>query len=454
MIEEQDYKWFPPSQNFRYTGYPIPRLDIQNKSAAVIKKEDVAYLGDWMKELKCSLYYGYRNSGSVPNLNNDYFRTEVWHKYPLTYLDDACKHFYCLSVGTSYNQAGTGYLCPFTLGGQSWDDYWAPLTAWQGHKRGQYDYTYDFEYGYQLVPKPASRLLSTSLSDVYTPSRGYPPGLSNLTQYNFYHVTARPNADFFRKLYYDMNRLSCAGYCTTQIEYTSGEIIDHSIKGMIWRDHPWTGSYSNTPIRGPWADDSYVYRHIDKYLSGDYISSDVKQLTCTWSSGGYVPYGQPSHAIYNNFSWTDVTQWGTGRYEPSPSQSITYYTNTGNPHYIVCPMLKGKIKRLGVWEVMYSEHPRWSYSGSDPYDYYYAFRFRDLTKVSDHEGYECWEDTSGYWNDSQNMMSDLKNVIVRTSGKGSNLYSYSGSRTNMGAFFFQLDTGEWKYYFDGWNWHP
>ena len=52
-----------------------------------------------------------------------------------------------------------------------------------------------------------SRLLSTQLSSVYTPSKGFPAKLTSYVQNS--PATLWPVADGIRKQYYDLNRISC-----------------------------------------------------------------------------------------------------------------------------------------------------------------------------------------------------------------------------------------------------
>lgn len=445
MLEEQDYKWQTPGTFFNYTGCPIPVLEKKGLSSFPANKEDQCYIGEWMKELRCAFYYGYRNGGSWPQVTSDYWKAQVVRNYELNDLLSYQKYFFCLSCGTGSYDAQTGTLCTFDLGGKTWEDFWEPFSSQWHHKyKSQYDYNVH-TYGFDVVPPLSSRERALSVSDILNPAHGYLAGITSLTQNAFSDVLVTWKKEPLEAMYYNMNRLSNEGWCTTDLQYTDGTIIDHSIKGDIWYYKPWQGSYSNNAVRGPLADDTYNWRHIDKYVSGDYISSEVKQLTCDYS-GTYIPKGQPSHAIFNSITWTNTEMWQQVT-SYKKQQQITWFENGGNPHFLVCPMLKGKIKKLGVWMVMFAESVRWTASGSYPYDYYYFYKFFPLTKVDDHEGYETWEDTSGYWLDSRNMQNTMLDGIMSMSGRGKPYYFY-GSRTNIGAFFCQLDTGELKFWFD------
>lgn len=122
--------------------------------------------------------------------------------------------------------------------------------------------------------------------------------------------------------------------------------------------------------------------------------------------------------MYGQGYWSDTSRWkeiGSGY-----RQSIEWTTN-GDSYFVVSPRLKGRIDKLAVLlNVNVSWRP--GYSGSSGRPDYMIYKFLELEKSDDVDGYEVWKDASGWLRDCSRINTLVKNLL---STKQSSFFSFS-----------------------------
>lgn len=85
------------------------------------------------------------------------------------------------------------------------------------------------------------------------------------------------------------------------------------------------------------------------------------------------------------------------------------------------PRLKGRIDKLAV---LLNVNVTWrpSYSGSSGRPDYTVYKFLELQKSTDVDGYEVWKDASGFLRDGSRINTLVKNLLAT---KQSSVFSFS-----------------------------
>ena len=122
--------------------------------------------------------------------------------------------------------------------------------------------------------------------------------------------------------------------------------------------------------------------------------------------------------MYGQGYWSDTSRWkelGSGY-----RQSIEWTTN-GYSYFVVSPRLKGRIDKLAVLlNVIVHWRPNTSATSGRPE--YIIYKFLELQKSTDVDGYEVWRDASGFLRDGSRINTLVKNLLAT---KQSSFYSFS-----------------------------
>ena len=131
-------------------------------------------------------------------------------------------------------------------------------------------------------------------------------------------------------------------------------------------------------------------------------------------------------------------------------QQIQWTTN-GDSYFVVSPRLKGRIEKLAVLlNVNVSWRP--GYSGSSGRPDYIIYKFLELEKSTDVDGYEVWKDTSGWLRDCSRVNALVKDLL---STKQSSFFSFSWDISpSFGIVMKIKDTPERQFHFTNWSWKP
>lgn len=138
------------------------------------------------------------------------------------------------------------------------------------------------------------------------------------------------------------------------------------------------------------------------------------------SSDGFLPEGSPTYTVCGQGYWSDTSRWK--EVGPSYKQYIEWTTN-GDSYYVVSPRLKGRIEKLAV---LLNVNVNWrqGYSGSSGRPSYTIYKFLELEKSDDVDGYEVWKDASGWLRDCSRVNTLVKDLL---STKQSSVFSFSWS---------------------------
>ena len=135
--------------------------------------------------------------------------------------------------------------------------------------------------------------------------------------------------------------------------------------------------------------------------------------------------------MYGYGYWEDTSRWkeiGSGY-----RQQIEWTTN-GDSYFVVSPRLKGRIEKLAVLlNVNVSWRP--SYSGSSGRPDYIIYKFLELEKSTDVDGYEVWKDASGWLRDCSIVNSLVKDLL---SQRQSSFFSFSWSVSSTFGIVMQI----------------
>lgn len=112
--------------------------------------------------------------------------------------------------------------------------------------------------------------------------------------------------------------------------------------------------------------------------------------------------------MYGQGYWSDTSRWkeiGSGY-----RQTIEWTTN-GDSYFVVSPRLKGRIEKLAVLlNINVSWRQNNSPSSSRPN--YVIYKFLELQKSTDVDGYEVWRDASGFLRDCSKVNTLVKNLLA------------------------------------------
>ena len=131
-------------------------------------------------------------------------------------------------------------------------------------------------------------------------------------------------------------------------------------------------------------------------------------------------------------------------------QQIQWTTN-GDSYFVVSPRLKGRIDRLAV---LLNVNVGWrpGYSGSSGRPSYMIYKFLELEKSNDVDGYEVWKDASGWLRDCSRINTLVKNLL---STKQGSFFSFSWDISpSFGIVIKTKDLPEKQFHFASWNWKP
>lgn len=138
------------------------------------------------------------------------------------------------------------------------------------------------------------------------------------------------------------------------------------------------------------------------------------------SSDGFLPKGSPTYTVYGQGYWSDTSRWK--EIGSDYRQSIEWTTN-GDSYFVVSPRLKGRIEKLAV---LLNVNVTWhrNYSGSSVGPSYMIYKFLELEKSDDVDGYEVWKDASGFLRDCSRVNALVKDLL---STKEGSFFSFSWS---------------------------
>lgn len=179
MLSKEDYIYFRPDSEFIYYGAPIPVLDNKGCTHKTPSKEDFANVGEFIHTMTNACYSGRFDVGY--NYPNKYYFSGNTARYWITpsQLQDwneSIARFFCKKGMIRDKCMDTG-CCATLRPDFDFDTELESLKSWR---------VIDEPYAHNLsVENGEDRfedswfVLSTDLSDVYTPAKGFPPGLSS-----------------------------------------------------------------------------------------------------------------------------------------------------------------------------------------------------------------------------------------------------------------------------------
>ena len=152
--------------------------------------------------------------------------------------------------------------------------------------------------------------------------------------------------------------------------------------------------------------------------------------------------------MYGQGYWSDTSRWkelGSGY-----RQSIEWTTN-GYSYFVVSPRLKGRIEKLAVLlNVNVSWRPDTSAASGRPN--YVIYKFLELQKSADIDGYEVWRDSSGWLRDCSRINTLVKNLL---STKQRSFFSFSWDISQSFGIVMKIkDLPSKQFHFANWNWKP
>ena len=122
--------------------------------------------------------------------------------------------------------------------------------------------------------------------------------------------------------------------------------------------------------------------------------------------------------MYGQGHWEDTSRW---KEVGSSYKQYIQWTTNGDSYFVVSPRLKGRIEKLAVLlNVNVSWRP--GYSGSSGGPRYMIYKFLELEKSDDVDGYEVWKDASGFLRDGSHINMLVKNLLAT---KQSSVFSFS-----------------------------
>lgn len=152
--------------------------------------------------------------------------------------------------------------------------------------------------------------------------------------------------------------------------------------------------------------------------------------------------------MYGQGYWSDTSRWK--EVGSSYKQYIEWTTN-GYSYFVVSPRLKGRIEKLAVLlNVNVSWRPGTSAASGNPK--YMIYKFLELQKSADIDGYEVWRDSSGWLRDCSRVNALVKDLL---STKQSSFFSFSWDISpSFGIVMKIKDLPSKQFKFYNWTWTP
>ena len=121
--------------------------------------------------------------------------------------------------------------------------------------------------------------------------------------------------------------------------------------------------------------------------------------------------------MYGQGHWSDTSRW---KEIGSDYRQTIEWTTNGYSYFVVSPRLKGRIENIAVLlNINVSWRQNNSPSSSRPD--YVIYKFLELQKSADVDGYEVWRDASGFLWDCSRVNTLVKNLL---STKQSSFFSF------------------------------
>ena len=152
--------------------------------------------------------------------------------------------------------------------------------------------------------------------------------------------------------------------------------------------------------------------------------------------------------MYGYGYWSDTSRW---RETGSSYRQYIQWTTNGDSYFVVSPRLKGRIEKLAV---LLNVNVSWrqGYSGSSGRPGYIVYKFLELQKSTDVDGYEVWKDASGWLRDCSRVNALVKDLL---STKQSSIFSfYWDILPSVGIVIKLKDLPEKQFHFASWSWKP
>ena len=126
--------------------------------------------------------------------------------------------------------------------------------------------------------------------------------------------------------------------------------------------------------------------------------------------------------MYGQGYWEDTSRW---KEVGSSYKQYVQWTTNGDSYFVVSPRLKGRIEKLAV---LLNVNLNWSrsYSGSSGHQAYLIYKFLELEKSDDVDGYEVWKDASGWLRDCSRINTLVKDLLYTKEGS---FFSFSWSNS-------------------------
>lgn len=445
MLEKEDYVYFKPDTEFVYNGATIPVLDSLSCTNKTPSKEDFAHVGELIHTMVNACYSGRFDYGY--NYPSKYYFSGNTARHWITPAQlqnwqEATARLFCKKGMIRDKCTGTG-CCATLKPDFDFDTELGSLKSWRVINEPS-NYNLSVEYGEDRFDDKWFAL-STDLSTVYTPDKGFPPGLSSYSQSDYSKwggicpSLLTPYADGIRKFYYDMDKVG-KFVVHAQGQNNDGSIIWGGVSDRMNYYHPWTGNGTGVD----WCNLIWGWHGLngqntltsvtDNYLSGNFLSSTYKEVKHS---------GEPSRSYYWRYEWMNVSRWKEG----SSRQTMNYYENSSPPMFITSPMATQIMRRCYAFITWQCQS---HFTKSDRITYQYANK---LYELQFHSHYNSAADLWTFKNTSSWMSSKtIGDQIVNEIRKQSNLYRTLISCTPTIYFFFELDLD--KYKTQDWNWRP
>ena len=453
MLKKEDYIYFKPDIEFVYNGAPMPVLDKQGCTNKAPSKEDFAHVGELIHTMSNACYSGRFDYGY--NYPSKYYFSGKTARHWITpnqlqnWQEATASFFY--KKGMIRDKCMKTGCCATLRPDFDFDTELDSLKQWRVINETS-DNNLSLEYGEDRFDDNWF-VLSTDLSTVYTPAKGFPSGLSAYNQYDNKQERICPSlytpyADGIRKFYYDMDKVG-KFVVLAQGQNTDGTVIWGGVTDRMNYYHPWTG----TGAGADWCSLIWGWHGLDgqntltsvtdNYLSGDFLSSTYSEVKHTY--GQQKPY-PPARSYYWKYNWMNVARWQEG-YKPSDRQSMGHYENSSPPMFVTSPMATQILRKCYAFITWQCES---HFTTDDGPTYQYANK---LFELQFHSHYNSAADLWTFKNTSEWMSSKtIGDQIVSEIRKHSNLYRTWINCNPIIYFLFELDLD--KYKTQNWNWQP
>ena len=456
MLEKEDYVYFIPDTEFIYNGAPIPVLDSQGCTNKTPSKEDFAHVGELIHTMTNACYsgrfdYGY-NYPSKFYFSGNKARHWITPAQLQEWQESTARFFY--KKGMIKDKCMDTGCCATLRPDFDFDTELDSLKQWRVIDETSPNSNLSVEYGEDRF-NDSWFVLSTDLSAVYTPAKGFPPGLTAYNQSDnnkwggICPSLYTPYADGIRKFYYDMDKVG-KFVVHAQGQNNDGSTIWGGVTDRMDRYHPWTGTGTGVD----WCNLIWGWHGLDgqntltsvtdNYLSGDFLSSTYNEVK--HREGQQRPY-PPSRSYYWKYDWVNTARWQEGR-RPSVRQEIVHFENSSPPMFVTSPMATQILRKCYAF-ITWQCESYFTANGRNPTRQY----ANKLFELQFHSHYSSAADLWTFKNTSEWMSSKtIGDQIVSEIRKQSNLYRTWISCTPVIYFFFYIDLD--KYKTQNWNWQP